>query len=139
MQANHLVRTFVRALSEDVKGIIWYTLEGPGWQNTGLLDGGQNPRPVYIAYQHLIERLRGTTFVQTVSFGTDTEAYIFSDENKFVIVAWAISDKNYTITVPQTNFLEAYDRDGNLLAPTPNGDSNELTLKFNPIFIEYQK
>jgi hypothetical protein len=54
-QAAHVVRLMDRALGADIQVVVWYTMYGPGWRSGGLLDGNQNPRPVYDAYQQYID------------------------------------------------------------------------------------
>ncbi len=46
-QANHAVRMYTRARTAALAGAVWYTLNGPGWQEGGLLDREQEPRPAY--------------------------------------------------------------------------------------------
>ncbi|HMQ33544.1 MAG TPA: hypothetical protein PKD53_22625 [Chloroflexaceae bacterium] len=46
-QANHAVRMYARAQTAGLAGALWYTLNGPGWQEGGLLDSAQQPRPAY--------------------------------------------------------------------------------------------
>jgi hypothetical protein len=76
-QANFVIRSFVRGLSENVKGFIWYTLDGPGWRHTGLLHENNQPKPVYTAYQNLIKQLLYTRYIGQPSYGSRIEAYAF--------------------------------------------------------------
>jgi hypothetical protein len=135
-QADYLVRTVTRGLSEDIRSYIWYTLSGPGWRSGGLLDGAANPRPGFIAYQNLIARLQGTRFVQKPNYGPDVEAYSFTTGPVIVHVLWSIDATPDTITTPQSTFLAAYDRDGAALAPTAVGSSYQFSVGFSPIFLE---
>ena len=41
-QADFLTRSYVRALANNITGLIWYTLEGPGWYDSGLLSYGDS-------------------------------------------------------------------------------------------------
>jgi hypothetical protein len=138
-QANYLVRTFTRDLSEDIMGFVWYTLDGPGWWQGGLLDGDDNPRPAYGAYQHLIVRLRNSQFETSVDYGPGIEAYSFTKGNRRVHVVWTEEDVLNTIQVPQSTYLAAYTRDGFLMAPTPVGSNYQFTIAFEPIYIEMQR
>ena len=135
MQANHIVRAFVRGISENIKGFIWYTLNGPGWRYTGLLDGDADPKPVYIAYQQLILQLQNTRYVGPVDYGGGIEAYSFRRGLKYVHVVWAEENQIIAITIPQSEFVEARDRDGNLITPTLVGSDYQLQVGFEPIYI----
>ncbi|MGD2159036.1 MAG: hypothetical protein PVG14_15755 [Anaerolineales bacterium] len=135
MQANHIVRQFVRGLSENVMGYVWYTLNGPGWRNTGLLDENGDPRPVYYAYQNLINLLEDAPFDRVVDYGLGIEAYIFAGRLGEIHTIWSIEDQAHTITVPQDRFIAAYDREGNAITPISNGDNFEFRIQFEPSFI----
>lgn len=134
-QASMIVRLAVRAASISLDSFVWYTLNGPGWRNMGLLDG-QTPRPSYNAYQMLIQRTAGMSFSYPVTYSADLEAYAFSNSAEIIHVVWAKLDGNYTFTVPADKFIAAFDRDGNVLAPVPVGDSYQFTATFEPIYIE---
>lgn len=135
MQANHVVRMFVRGLSGGVKGIIWYTLDGPGWRYTGLLERDAEPKPVYIAYQQLNIQLFRTRYVGPVDHGAGVEAYAFSRGAEHVHVIWAVEDESFQIDVPQTKLVQALDRDGQSLTPVSVGGSYQFSVGFEPIYI----
>lgn len=135
MQADHVVRAFVRGMSENIMGFVWFTLNGPGWRYTGLLDGDANPKPVYTAYQQLALQLQYTRYVEAVDYGDGIEAYAFHKGPEYVHVVWAEEDKHFDITVPQSKFVAAYDRDGNVLTPTLQGSNDVLQVQFEPIYI----
>jgi hypothetical protein len=135
-QADYVTRTFSRALSEDIRGFIWFTLDYPGWQNTPLLDGANNPRPAYVAYQHLIARLYKSRFVLKPDYGPEVEAYSFAKGPVIVQVAWSVDTTPDTIAVPQSKFLAAYNRDGAPLTPESVGTDYQFSVGFSPIFLE---
>jgi hypothetical protein len=134
-QANHVVRTFVRALSEEVMGFIWYTLDGPGWRYTGLLDGDDNPQPAYTAYRRLNAELDRTRFEGAVDYGAGIEAYAFRKNSEVVHVVWAQEDQFLQITVPQSKFIVARDRDGLQMTPTTAGSDYQLSVRFEPMYL----
>lgn len=136
-QASFVTRTFSRDLSEDIGIFIWYSLNGPGWRNTGLLDKFQQPRPVYYAYQNLVKRLHGAEFDEVVpDYGQDVESYGFSTPAKRIHVLWSIDAVPDEVLVLQSEFLAAYDRDGATLVPTPVGDYYQFTVGLAPIFVD---
>jgi hypothetical protein len=135
MQASHLVRTFVRGIGGDIMGFVWYTLDGPGWRYTGLLDADQNPKPVYIAYDQLTHQLYYARYLGLADYGPGLEAYAFQRGDQRVHVVWAVEDQPLTISVPQSRFIAAYDRDGNPISPTPVGSDYQVGVGFEPVYL----
>lgn len=134
-QADYLARTFTRARSEDISGLIWYTLSGPGWRDTGLLDDSGLPRPSYWSYQQFVKQLNRSIYQGVVAYGGDVEAYSFTRAKDRLHVAWSVDASPNVINVPQANFLAAYDRDGTPLTPVAAGSDYQLTVGFSPIYI----
>jgi hypothetical protein len=135
MQANYEVRSYVRGLSVDLIGFSWYTLDGPGWRNTGLLDSQGQPRPSYLAMKHLIAELQDSKYLAPVDYGAGLEAYAFQRGNDRVHVIWAIENSSKTVSVPIIKFTAAFDRDGKLITPTLSGSNYILSVGFKPIYI----
>jgi hypothetical protein len=135
MQADYIVRTFTRGLGTGVSSLMWYTLNGPGWRNTALLDGAGNPRPAYYAYQVMIAQLENTRFHAIVNYGAGIEAYAFKRGPVQVHVVWSIADANRTISIPEAKFVDAYQRDGQLINLIPSGGSYQVPVNFRPIYL----
>lgn len=135
MQAVYLVRSFTRALANDVQGVIWYTINGPGWFNTGLLDAQDTPTQAFRAFKVLSELLQTAEYTGTVDYGQGVEAYAFARYDRRVHVVWAIDDQTLAISVPQSRFIDAVDRDGNALTPIAFGDNYLFLARFEPIYI----
>jgi hypothetical protein len=138
-QASFVVRTWTRARSEDIQGFIWYTLDGPGWRDVGLLDGDYTPRPAYTAYQQLVNHTNRSRFEAPVDYGSDVEAYSFVRQTDRVHVAWSTDAISDTIYVPQSEFLVAYDREGNPLSPIEVGTDYEFVVGFRPIYLHLRR
>jgi hypothetical protein len=138
-QADYVGRTFARGRSEDVTGFIWYTLNGPGWRNTGLLDEYGVPRPVYWAYQQLASQLNRSIYERAVDYGPGVEAYSFLRGKDRVHVAWSKDYVADTIRVPQSVFVAAYDRDGTQLTPVAVNQDYQFTVGFSPIYVVLKK
>jgi len=135
-QADHLVRTFVRAQSAHVGGLSWYTLNGPGWRQGGLLDSEYERRPAFVAYRALIERLSWARYDSPADYGAGIEAYRFTQGEHNVHVVWSKDQTVHTIRVLGSQLIRAYNRDGALLRPVLSGDYRELTVGFQPIYLE---
>lgn len=136
MQANHLVRVQVRGLSEDIEGFTWYTLDGPGWRNGGLLDNFNNPRPSYLAYKQLAHQLYQADYLTSVDYGADFEAYAFQRDHQEIHVVWTKVDlSGLSIHVPVGSFIEARSRDGTLITPVLVDGSYQIPVGFAPVYV----
>jgi hypothetical protein len=136
MQASHLVRVLVRGLSADIIGFTWYTLDGPGWRNSGLLVDANNPRPSYLAYQVLVQQLINTDFLSAVDYGTGFEGYAFRRGTQDIHVVWSVLDvPGLSIFVPESNFIEARSRDGTLIAPLLVDGNYQIPVGFSPVYV----
>jgi hypothetical protein len=134
-QANHLVRVQVRGIDAGVVGYTWYTLEGPGWRNGGLLDGNV-PRPSYVAYQVLVQQLINTDYLAPVDYGVGIEAYAFRRGAQDIHVVWTkLAVSGLTILVPAGKFVEARLRDGMQIAPVLVNGNYQIPVGFSPIYV----
>lgn len=141
-QATHLVRFFVRSQSEGIDSFVWYTLNGPGWRNTGLLDGSQQPRKVYNTYQYLSQKLHYARYQNTIDYRPGIEAYEFRINSHRVHVLWAVEDQILDVIVPSGAFFEVTDRYGNVLynqsnPPPQSGSDYLIQVGFEPVLITY--
>jgi hypothetical protein len=135
-QANYVAPAITRALAQGVEQIVWYTLDGPGWNNVGLLDGDGTPRPAYFAYKNLIAQLNGTNLPpRQVNYVANTEAYRFTRGPKLVDVVWSTDSTPKNIRVPIAQFLSAVDRDGNVINPTTIGNEVQITVGLGGVYI----
>jgi hypothetical protein len=134
MQANHLVRSFVRGLSENISGFVWYTLNGPGWRYTGLLTENHDPQPSYNTYQVLVDQLDKARFLGKFNYGNGIEAYMFNKGNKQVHVVWTIDPQSLKVVVPKRS-LSRHTRGRNTTGATLVGNQYEINVGFSPIYI----
>jgi len=135
LQSDLLVRMGVRAISENVLGFTWYTLTGPGWRFSGLLDEAQLPRTAYYTYQTLSQQLQGARYLGAVNYANEVEAYEFRRSLQRVHVVWAKSNIGLTILVPQSKFVAAYNKLGVEITPPLVGTNYEISVGFSPIYI----
>ncbi|MFZ6029327.1 MAG: hypothetical protein ACOYYS_16565 [Chloroflexota bacterium] len=134
-QADQLVRSLTRGLSENIDGFIWYSLEDPGWRHVGLLDRMEQPKPAYYAYKQLVKRLQDTRFDRPVDYGEGLEGYAFHGRNQTVHVLWAQEDREIVVSVPPSTFIAAYDLYGLPIACQPDAASCRITAGFSPVYI----
>jgi hypothetical protein len=135
LQSDLLVRMGVRSLSENVMGFTWYTLTGPGWRYSGLLDENQTPRPGYYTYQTLSQQLQGARYMNPVNYASEVEAYEFQRSLQRVHVVWTKNNISLAVQVPQSKFVAAYTKLGVQINPPLNGSNYDVPVGFSPIYI----
>jgi hypothetical protein len=135
MQANMPARSFPRAMSEDISGFIWYTLDGPGWNNGGLLDENQAPKPAYLSYQAFINIAGHANFTGPAYWGEGIEAYAYYHGSTRIDIIFSILDVTYTLEIPQNGFIAVYDRFGVPIPPQAVGQNYLLTIRYEPIYL----
>jgi hypothetical protein len=129
-QASYVPRVYARAWASGLLGVIWYTLEGPGWERSGLLDENQQPRPAYQALSFMAGLLQGANYAGSRSNGA-IEGYAFHKGATHYELYWTNDDTPARMAWP-AGTVAAYDLYGQPLPLT----GPDLTVNFNPIFIE---
>ena len=128
-QANHAVRMYTRAWAAGLEGAIWYTFEGPGWQDGGMLDAAQQPRPAYRATLFLSRLLSGASYVEKVSDGP-LEGYRFQKGDTRYLVVWTNDGSARELPLPQgTRSLYS-------LVGEPRAPGTALAVGFEPVIVE---
>lgn len=137
-QANAIPRLFSRTLSVGgVENVTWYQLNGPGWRQSTLLDNSQNPRPSYIAYQQFARQVGSSTVppTQIQDYGESFEAYRFVSAGKVVDVVWSRDAQPRQLSIPQSQFLTAFNRDGQRIVPATGNGNAVLTVGSGAVYI----
>jgi hypothetical protein len=137
-QSDYLVRMMTRLLSMRVQEITWFTLQGPGWYDSGLLDGQQQPRRVYYAYQQFIARTSSSGPPVAIHdydrSDVYIEAYRFRKGATLIDVVWARDLGTYYLRLPP-RFTKAYSQYGAALTPI----GPYLAVSFSPVYIEHTR
>ncbi|GAC1642346.1 MAG: hypothetical protein NVS4B8_11470 [Herpetosiphon sp.] len=129
-QANHLVRLYGRSRAGGLSAAVWYTLNGPGFREGGLLDAAQSPRPAFTTLKFLNTLLDGATYVGPTA-PSDAEGYQFRKGPTTYTLYWTNTDS--TISRPAPNGTTAlYGIDG---ARKPFTGST-IDVGFTPIIVE---
>jgi hypothetical protein len=137
IQASHLVRGFVRAAAADVGPIIWFTLDGPGWNNTGLLFADRRPKPAFLAYEEFLDKVWNYSGTPApVSYGDGVEAYRFDVPSNAVDVVWSLDTEPDRITLPADALRAAYTREGAPIEPEIVDGNASFAVGFAPIYIQ---
>jgi hypothetical protein len=135
-QADHIPRLMVRTLSVGVEAIIWYTLEGLGWHNSSLLDGNQEPRPSFRAYQQLIQQTENAPIPPvSVNYGPGLEAYRFNKGQQVVDVVFSVDTTPETVSIPEQKLIAVYSRDGFPITVSVDNGNAKLVIGFSPVYI----
>jgi hypothetical protein len=135
MQAIYLIRAFTRSLSVGVQGIFWFTLDGPGWRYTSLLDTNYKPTLTHDAYRIYSAQLQNSEYLRTVNYGNGIEAYAFGKGRQVLHVVWAKQNQTLAIIIPQSKYIQAVDRQGKIIQPFVRGQDYLLPVSFDPIYI----
>jgi hypothetical protein len=140
-QAEHLVRTVSRSAGNGMQMYAWYTLDGPGWWDGGMLDAQQQPRPVFNAYKYMIATTSPYRNVTAVNYGPGIEAYRFNKGASVVDVLWRTSSGTSQVSVPLTSSPVARSIYGEEnVSGTISSDGKMLLLNVGstPIYIKRQ-
>ncbi len=127
-QASYLPRLYARAWANNLVGAFWFTLDGPGWRQGGLLDRNGNARPAYTALDFMGSLLAGASFGSTLSSG-DLEGYAFRNGATTYHLYWS-NGATRTVALP-AGARAAYTHMGQ---PVPLSAS--LTVGRDPIYIQ---
>ena len=129
-QANYLVRMYTRAWANNLFGAVWYTLNGPGWREGGLLDRSGSPRPAYNTLKFMTAILKDATYSGRLS-NDALEGYGFRRGDTTIQVYWMNNGETRSVGLP-AGTRAVYNTAGTNIMPS--GGSVRVT--FEPIFIE---
>ncbi len=128
-QANYIVRLYARSIAQQLHGTIWYTFDGPGWFNGGLLDGNQQPRVGYVTLQLLNRLLRGAQLRAVLNDGP-LEGYEVATASARYQMLW--TNSTATVSRPLPAGAQAIYRANGTQQPL----SPEVMVSFEPLIIE---
>lgn len=118
-QAQYVVWVYVRAIANDISGVMWYMLNYQSYRHVGLMFSNGNAKPAYFAYQYMVSQLYGSDYVGTLDqYWPDLRAYAFSKDGHPIWVIWAPDLKDHAIALP-AGFQSAYDKFGNQIILPP--------------------
>jgi hypothetical protein len=138
LQADMLVRMLARGMASRLDGLVWYTLEWPGWRHGALLNADASPKPNFLAFKQLSTQIRGMAYAGPAQFGNSIEGYTFTRGPRRTQILWTKADQIVTIQIPSSGFVGAYMRDGQIAPPTVLGDQLQFQVTFEPIYIIQQ-
>ncbi len=129
-QANYAVRLYTRAWANGLLGAVWYTLNGPGWREGGLLDQHQAARPAYTTLKFVSRLLKDAVYTGPLRNGS-LEGYSFRRGGTTYQIFWTNDGTTGTVALP-SGTRAVYDKAGRTI--TPSGAS--MMVGFEAVVIE---
>ncbi len=131
-KADAVARLYARTMAADVLISHWYTLNGPGWQEGGLLDQNQQPLPAFRAFQFLRQQIGSARYLRPVA-QSGLEGYHFQRADREVIVVWSSDSAARAFTLP-AGARAIYDTVGEALPL-----ESTITLNLSPRIIVIER
>ena len=130
-QANYVVRLYTRTWANGILGSTWYTLNGPGWRQGGLLDSNQAPRPSYNTLKFMATLLNGSSYRGQLSSGA-LEGYAFFNRSaqREYRVYWR-NDSSSTLLMLPGGTVAVYNKFGQVVPPS----GGKISIGFDPVFV----
>ncbi|MBA3470813.1 MAG: hypothetical protein H0T53_14340 [Herpetosiphonaceae bacterium] len=129
-QANQVVRLYTRTSAQGLWASIWFTLDGPGWQEGSLLDANQVPRPAYNTFKFLSGLLKDASY--ECALGANAlEGYGFRKGATTYLVYWTNDSSRVVINLPLTT-RAIFNKAGNQISV----EGTTIQAGFEPIIIE---
>ncbi|MBN2549636.1 MAG: hypothetical protein JXB15_10790 [Anaerolineales bacterium] len=131
-QADFVVWAYIRAWANNFAGAIWYTIEGPGWADCGLMESGYVPRPAYYAYQYMTNKLSIAQYTGVMNqyASQNVAGYAFSNNGVTIWVLWSKEQVDKVITLP-ANVIQVTDKFGAIITPV----GGQITVN-KPVYVE---
>ena len=129
-QANYAIRMYSRTWASGLLGATWYTLNGPGWRDGGLLDRSGAPRPAYTTLKFMSTLLKDAVYTGQLSTGA-LEGYAFRKGNTTFQIYWSNDSTAHDVLLPAGTHA-VYNQAGQ--QRSPGGTS--LRVGFEPVVIE---
>jgi hypothetical protein len=148
-QSRYVVYENIRGMADDLKAIIWFTLEHAGFYHSGLMGENQEPKPAYYAYVTLGHEMYGSRFERALTVeetgDARVEGYIFTlpaGQRKWVL--WMLEDVSLQIHFPASlEHLRVVDKYGSETILTDDQDHNtqgdnliSVQISREPLYIE---
>jgi hypothetical protein len=128
-QADYITWLYIRSWANNIKGVIWYTLEDSEWLSSGLYLSTL-PKPAYYALQFTTRVLDEAQLVGSVSQYPGLIGYDFRSPGKRIWALWSPTRTDTVITLPD-GVLAVLDKYGNPVTPV----GGQITVN-SPVYIE---
>lgn len=131
-QADYVVWLYVRAIADDISGLMWYMLNYHTYRHVGLLYADGSGKPGYIAYQFMVSQIGNAQFSMKLNqYFPTLRAYEFTSNSQRIWVLWSPDQLDHQINLP-TGFQSAYDTLGAPISLAPGA----TTITINrPVYL----
>jgi len=141
--SRYVAKGVIRALADDVKPVIWFSLTDPeeDARRFGLLDQNLKRKKPFYAFQTLLRQLDGTHGATSLSLSKKSglEGYQFlTNDGRLLWVAWSVDGKTHTLRL-KAKKISLFDELGKPLgvtsAPKQAVGTMKATVTSNPVYI----
>lgn len=130
-QVQYGVWLLVRNWIEGINQSFWYSYNGPGWREGGILNSEQQPKPIYFGIQILNQRMQGAQTAQKLTnLPEGLQGYAINFEDKITWIVISADNEPHILNLSDFSF-KAYDIFNNELE-----NQNGVIEIFNPIYID---
>ncbi len=120
-QAELAVWLYVQAISDDIAGVMWYTLDDPGYRHVGLLYADGTAKPVYLSYQFLASQVVAASYIGRLDqYFPALRGYEFMKDSQHLWILWSPDQRDHSISQP-AGLQAMYDLYGNAIQLPPPG------------------
>lgn len=138
VQAQHLTRIYARAIAFGIEQIAWYSLDGGGWEQTGLLNTDLTPRPAYRALQHMARAVQPFQRAHRIYSDGDLEGYRFVKETTVVDILWTRQGGlTRAVNLPAERLVAIRRYDGTTVSRHIVAGMAYITASFEPVLVEW--
>jgi hypothetical protein len=132
-QGHAVARLAVRALRDDLQGVVWYLYDNDSFNNSGLIDPASGaPRPAARAFAHVARAIAGQRYAgQLVGLPAGVEAHRLVGAGRTTLVLWANTPTAAALALPAGAAPRCAEWDGAPLACAVDG-AGLLALEARP-------
>jgi len=128
-KAIYVAQSYAESLASKVSTAIWYSYTG-SWQATNLVEGSNNPKRAYYAFQAASQILRDTKFTQKIQIeGLTVYEFYGRGDRKWIL--WSTDGQPQHVLLPELP-VHMWDLLGKPVTPT-----RELDIGVLPVYLEW--
>ena len=138
-QAENAVRMNVISLAEGVKRCFQFApYAGHIYKPfaMGLHNFDLSPKKAYVAYNNMVNILRGADFEKEINVGEMIKCYQFDKDGKSIIIIWTYGDELLKVKIPlASQKISAIDMVGGQVFLEKDGGNTSIELTGSPLYL----
>jgi hypothetical protein len=137
-QANAIGRFYIRAITDDLLGHLWYIYDSDAFNYTALVEPSDVSvqRPIYQAYRQVATLLRGARLLGPLEGqAAGIEGYRFASGARTITVFWSNSEQVAVIPAQPGAEITCADRSGEPIVCANTDGVVQLTTRPGPLFV----